>query len=118
MLYTPTNSYGNNAECVISGIELPEPGSMSRQALNAELEHISIAVNERMDGLSDNCVTTSPEFSRWATECELSRLHDLKMAFPSHGQLRVEAKARLKLRLAERTRRRLTSRDTQISLFA
>ncbi len=91
---------------------------MSRQDLVAEVEHISIAVNERMDGLSDNCVTTSREFSRWATECELSRLHDLKMAFPSYGQLRIEAKARLKLRLAERARRRLTRRDTQIYQFA
>ena len=49
---------------------------MNPQALTAEIEHISMVVRERVDGLDDNCVTASPEFSLWATECELSRSKD------------------------------------------
>jgi len=91
---------------------------MRPQALIDELEHISILVKKRMDGLGAIITYASPEFSRWATECQLSRFHDLKMALPSTGRLRAEAKAWLKKRLAERSLRRIARTDTQIMISA
>lgn len=69
-------------------------------------------------------------FYTLASPGELNRMHDLKMGLPSHGQLRLEAKERIKQRLADRKAKRqaqmkakrnniasLITRETEYQLF-
>lgn len=98
--YQVSATSANKDTCSIDGKTKLEPCFMSIQDIHTELEQITLAIRERMESVNDTILSYNPSESYWATECELMRAHQLKMALPSFGSEAAMAKARIEERIA------------------
>lgn len=81
MIYTSTRNYCIDLLCTVEGIELPHPSEMTMAEQSAEMESIGARVKKRMDETRERDYVgwlSAPCASQWYTDCESSRMHDLK----------------------------------------
>ena len=103
MFYTPSISTGNNHECTIMNVDLPEATSMTAHSISEELSALGNSVTKRMDELAPELINSAPSVILYMTECERARMHDLKMALPKDSA--EQARLRNQKRIAERNMR-------------
>ncbi len=97
MIYT-TERNENITDCIVKGIELPHPNSMTVSAINIELNVLCTMADKRSEEVGYDMVCSQ----RFSTDCEASRAHDLKMALPSTAELALGARERILARRAAR----------------
>jgi hypothetical protein len=86
-------------DCYTKLHELMPVEFMNRSEIAHEITKLSEYAESRGD-LGTFYTLASPD--------ELDRMHELKMAAPSYGQLRIEAKERIKQRMADRKAKKQT----------